>query len=61
MQSLERAEVNRLFWEVEKESNPRDTVLVRLLLSCGLRLSDAVSLRVADVELERRNWMIRQK
>lgn len=56
---LERAEVNRLLRELEKENDPRDTALVRLMLSCGLRISEAVSLRVEDVEIgERRGRVV---
>ncbi|MGB9920178.1 MAG: tyrosine-type recombinase/integrase [Moorellales bacterium] len=54
-QGLERAEVNRFLRELEREGNPRDTALVRLLLSCGLRLSEACNLRVADLSLSERS------
>jgi len=53
-QALERAEVNRLLRELEKEGDARDKALVRLMLSCGLRLSEAVSLRAEDVSLDGR-------
>ncbi|WP_084413524.1 tyrosine-type recombinase/integrase [Desulfovirgula thermocuniculi] len=57
-QALERAEVNRLLRELEKEGDTRDIALVRLLLSCGLRLSEAVALKVADVELSERRGKV---
>jgi len=53
-QALERAEVNRLLRELEKEGDARDKALVRLMLSCGLRLSEACGLRMEDVSVEGR-------
>lgn len=46
--------VNRLLQDLEREGDPRDTALVRLMFSCGLRLSEAVPLQVSDVELSNR-------
>jgi len=57
-QALERAEVNRLLRELEKEGKPRDTAFVRLLLSCGLRISEAVSLRVEDIQMSERKGTV---
>lgn len=57
-QSLERAEVNRLLREVEKEGDARDAALIRLLLSCGLRVSEAVSLKVSDLDLGERRGVL---
>lgn len=57
-QSLGRAEVNRLLREVEKEGDARDTALIRLLLSCGLRISEAVSLKVSDLDLGERRGVV---
>ncbi|MBC7348230.1 MAG: tyrosine-type recombinase/integrase, partial [Clostridia bacterium] len=54
-QGLERADVNRLLREVEREANARDIALVRVMLSCGLRLSEACSLRISDVSLSDRS------
>jgi integrase/recombinase XerC len=51
-QALERAEQNRLLRELEKEGDARDRALVRLMLSCGLRLSEACGLRTEDVSLD---------
>lgn len=56
--SLERAGVNRLLRELEKEGNSRETALVRLMLSCGLRLSEVVFLKVSDVELSERRGKV---
>ncbi len=53
-QALERAEQNRLLRELEKEGDARDRALVRLMLSCGLRLSEACGLRTEDVSLDGR-------
>jgi integrase/recombinase XerC len=57
-EALDRAEVNRLLREVEKEGNARDAALVRLMLSCGLRVSEAVSLRLEDVDIGERRGVI---
>lgn len=57
-EALERAEVNRLLREVEREGDPRDTALIRLMLSCGLRVSEAVSLRLEDVDVGERRGVI---
>lgn len=54
-QGLERAEVNRLLRELEREASARDAALVRLMLSCGLRLSEACRLKLADVTLSERS------
>jgi len=51
-QALERAEQNRLLRELEKEGDARDRALVRLMLSCGLRLSEACGLLAEDVSLD---------
>lgn len=56
--SLDRAEVNRLLREVEREANARDTALLRVMLSCGLRLSEACGLKVSDVVLSERSGTI---
>ncbi|MGB9887690.1 MAG: tyrosine-type recombinase/integrase [Moorellales bacterium] len=50
-QGLERGEVNRLLRELERGGSVRDAALVRLMLSCGLRLSEVCSLRAADLTL----------
>ena len=57
-EALERAEVNRLLREVEREGDPRDAALIRLMLSCGLRVSEAVSLRLEDVDVGERHGVI---
>lgn len=55
---MDRAEVNRLLREVEREGDPRDAALIRLMLSCGLRVSEAVSLRVKDVDVGERHGVV---
>lgn len=54
-QSLGRAEVNRLLREIEREGNARDAALVRVMLSCGLRVSEACRLKVGDVDIGERH------
>ncbi len=53
-QALERTEVNRLLRELEKQGNLRDIAFIRFLLSCGLRISEAVQLRVEDIQMSER-------
>lgn len=57
-QGLDRAEINRLLREVEREANARDTALLRVMLSCGLRLSEACGLKLSDVTLGDRSGTI---
>jgi integrase/recombinase XerC len=57
-QALERAEINRLLRELEKENNPRDAALIRLMLSCGLRVSETVSLKVSDLDIGERHGVL---
>jgi len=54
----DRAALNRLLREAER-SGPRDLALVRLMLSCGLRISEAASLRVSDLQLGERSGRAR--
>jgi len=57
-QSLGRAEINRLLREVEREGDPRDATLVRLLLSCGLRVSEACKLKLSDLDIGERHGVL---
>jgi integrase/recombinase XerC len=57
-QALERAEQNRLLRELEREGDARDRALLRLMLSCGLRLSEACGLLAEDVSLEGRQGSV---
>ncbi|MGQ9498393.1 MAG: tyrosine-type recombinase/integrase [Desulfotomaculales bacterium] len=56
--ALDRAAVNRLLRELEKENNARDQARVRLMLSCGLRVSEVVSLRVSDLDIGERHGLL---
>ena len=49
---LDRDEARRLL-EVAEAAGPRDRALVALLLGAGLRVSEALALEVADLDLER--------
>ncbi|OPY61674.1 MAG: Tyrosine recombinase XerC [Pelotomaculum sp. PtaU1.Bin065] len=53
--ALERNEQNRLLREVERRGNLRDMALVRLLMSCGLRVSEVAALQVSDLETGERH------
>lgn len=56
--ALERNEQNALLRAVERSGKPRDVVLIRIMLACGLRVSETVGLRVGDVELGERYGII---
>lgn len=59
--ALERRDQNRLLRELEKTAGPgaaRDRALIRLMMSCGLRVSEAVSIRVADLDLSERKGSV---
>lgn len=56
--ALERREQNRLLRETERRGKARDLALIRLLLSCGLRVGEAVTLRVDDLNLGERHGRV---
>ncbi|HHW43814.1 MAG TPA: tyrosine-type recombinase/integrase [Desulfotomaculum sp.] len=56
--ALDRNEQNRLLWEVERRGKTRDIALVRLLLSCGLRVSEAVNITMADLDIGGRHGVL---
>lgn len=62
---LSREELERLFQEVEKVGNKtqkaRDKALLQTLYSTGLRVSELTSLNRTQVDLERREFMVRGK
>ncbi|MBL8896879.1 MAG: tyrosine-type recombinase/integrase, partial [Planctomycetes bacterium] len=57
--ALSDGEVERLL-EVAAKGEPRDELLVRLLLGTGLRLGEALALEVEDVDLERGTISVRR-
>ena len=60
---LTREEVERLFFAVDlsKEIGLRDRAILETLFSTGLRVSELVSLNRAQVDLKRREFMVRGK
>ncbi|MEW5935291.1 MAG: tyrosine-type recombinase/integrase, partial [Bacillota bacterium] len=56
--ALDRVEVARLERALEREGTPRDRALVALMLHAGLRVGEAVALRVEDVELSDRKGKV---
>lgn len=60
---LTREEVEMLFNAVDmaKNSGPRDRAMLEMLYSTGLRVSELVSLNRGDVNLDRREFMVRGK
>lgn len=55
---LGRRELGLLAAAVQRHGSPRDCALFALLLHAGLRISEACSLRVADVELRERSGLV---
>ncbi len=60
---LSREELERLFDAVDAESvrGRRDRAILETLYSTGLRVSELVSLNCDQVDLERREFMVREK
>lgn len=60
---LSREEIDRLFQSVDqrKKSAPRDTAILETLYSTGLRVSELGSLNRDQVDLKRREFMVRGK
>lgn len=56
-QSLSRNEQNRLLRELERGS-ARNGALVRLMLSCGLRVGEVIRLKLGDVEISERRGRV---
>ncbi|MGI9951386.1 tyrosine-type recombinase/integrase [Moorellaceae bacterium AZ2] len=57
--ALERKEQNALIRAVERSGNARDEAIVKVLLFCGLRVSELVNLNLEDVELGEKSGKIR--
>lgn len=56
--SLDRRQLGQLLREVQRSGNVRDLTLVTLLAQTGLRISEALGLRVGDVMIrERSGWV----
>jgi len=56
---LGRRELGAFVRAVQKHGSPRDMALVALMLHGGLRVSEACSLRVSDVEVRERSGLVR--
>jgi len=56
--ALERREQNRLLREVEYKGKKRDIALVRLFLSCGLRVSELVNVKLTDLDISERRGIV---
>lgn len=56
---LERTKVNAILRETDRKANKRDHAIVQTLLNCGLRVSELVSLDIADYETSERKGLIR--
>lgn len=56
--ALERVEQNRLLREAERRGKARDVALIRLMMSCGLRVSEAVAVRLADLDIGDRHGSV---
>lgn len=60
---MSREELDRLFKAVDqtKKYGPRDTAILETLYSTGLRVSELISLNIDQVDLKRREFMVRGK
>ena len=58
VRALSRQEVGRLLRVVERYGGPYDVALVTLLLQTGVRISEALALRRADVTIRERSGFI---
>ncbi|MEW6064620.1 MAG: tyrosine-type recombinase/integrase [Bacillota bacterium] len=56
--ALERVEQNRLLREVERRGKARDAALIRLMMSCGLRVSETIAIRLADLDIGERHGSV---
>ena len=56
--ALERVDQNRLLREAEKRGKVRDLALIRLMMSCGLRVSEVVAIRLADLDIGERHGSV---
>ncbi|SDO02900.1 integrase/recombinase XerC/integrase/recombinase XerD [Psychrobacillus sp. OK028] len=52
--SLSKIELNRLVREIDRSRNLRDIAILQLILNTGLRVAEAVSLDIFDVEISDR-------
>jgi site-specific recombinase XerD len=55
---LTRKEQYALLRAVQKDGNPRDEAVITLLLHTGLRVSEASSLRLSDIEISERKGQV---
>ncbi len=56
--ALDKKQTRRLLRQVEREENRRDIALVTLLLETGLRISEALALTPADLEINERSGSV---
>lgn len=56
--ALERVEQNRLLREAERRGKARDIALIRLMMSCGLRVGEAVSIHLPDADIGERHGTV---
>lgn len=63
VECLKREEINRLFEAVDlsKKTGPRDLAIIETLYSTGLRVSELTSLNRMQVDLKRKEFMVRGK
>lgn len=45
---------------IDSYSNPKHKLLIELSYGCGLRVSEVVSIRIKDIDLDRNTLTIRQ-
>ena len=54
---LSKQEVKRM---IEATENPKHRLLIQLMYGCGLRVSEAVGLKIQDIDLDRRILTVRE-
>ena len=57
-QALDRTEQNRLLRVAERQGKTRDLAILRVLLSCGLRVSELTSLKETDLDFGERHGFL---
>jgi len=58
---LNKVEQNRLLREVERQNKARDIALLRLLMDCGLRVSELVGINMKDINMGERHGSVTVK
>jgi len=58
---LNQQEYKALLYEAQRRGRPRDEALLQTLIQCGLREGELVRLRLADIDLNKREIHVRDR